>query len=246
MIKSPDVIQKIKKTESNGVTVLKNVLSNDEISSLHTLYNKLSTIDEYKKLRTVRDSRVNEITTIRPEYREEVNKILISKLNILPFEYESMQFYKIQNPYHIHSDTGKNNRVSYLQGVIPLGIEPKKTAKTVIFNQRVYFSSEYVFPGIGKDPGYEPFNNIATRDPSIYEGWTNTHNITEDQAKSIWYDKWEYWMEHYKGFSIKYIYEWNVGDILLFERSLLHASSLIQEAEIDYKLGLLFLTYLPI
>lgn len=245
MIKSPDVIQKIKKTESNGVTVLKNVLSNDEISSLHALYNKLKANNKYKRSRIIHGDRSNELTVIEPEYHEEVNKILTPKLKMLPFEYETMNFYKIQNPYHLHSDTGKNNRVSYLQGVIPLGIEPKKNAKTVIFDQRVYFSSEYVFPGLNKDPEYVPFHNIATRDPSIYEGWTNEYNITEEQAKSIWYDKWEFWMEHYKGFSIKYIYEWNVGDILLFERSLLHASSLIKEAEIDYKLGLLFLTYLP-
>lgn len=245
MIKSKNVIERMKSLEGNGVTVLKNVLNTDEVENLKRIYRdiKIAKPDRTKS-RAILVDRKNEITTLKEEDFHEVDRIIKSKLNLLPFKYESMNFYKIQNPYHLHSDTGKNNRISYIQGVIPLEIVPAVEAKTVIFDQRVYFSSEYIFPNVGKNPDYEPFNNIGTWDPSIYEGWSDEYKITEEQAKEIWYDKWEYWIERHKGFSIKYVYKWNIGDILLFERSLLHAASMIKEAGLDYKSGLLFLTYI--
>lgn len=245
MIRSKDVIEKMKNTGTPDVIILKNVLNKENIESLLNLYQKFKEMyPKDNKARATNTSRKNEITIVRDEHHQDIHEIIGSKLNILPFKYDTINFYRIENPYHLHTDTGKNNRISYMQGVIPLETDPVNTGKTVIFDQKAYFSSEYIFPNLDKPSNYEPFHNIGTWDPSVYEGWTDEYKISEDQAKEIWYDKWKFWIERYKGFSIKEIYHWNVGDILLFNRTLLHASSLMKEAGVNYKSGLLFLTYL--
>lgn len=244
MIKSNKVIEKMKEISSDPL-VLNNVLSKNDIYELKNFRTFLKNSDPTLiRSRKIEGKRSNELTIIPYEYFEKINLIIQDKINLLPFKYESMNFYTIQNPYHIHSDTGKNNRISYKIILIPLEIDPKKDAKTIIFDQRCYFSSEYVFPHFDNDPKYEPFYNIPIRNPSFFEGWSIENKITEEQAKSFWGEKWEFWLRQYEGFSVKFEYNWNIGDILIFDRSSLHASSLLQENNIDYKSGILIQTFI--
>lgn len=244
MIKTKKTIAEMKALE-RGVTILADVLSADDIIQIQELYHRYS-----DKLTTIRRAenlgKKNNIINVPDNEFHLVDNIINSKLNLLPFLYESINFYTIQNPYHLHSDTGKNNNIGYQQGVIPLSVLPaNSTAYTVIFNERVYFSSEYapIDKRVLKSPSYEPFYNIGTWDTTYYEGWADEYRISDDDCKLIWGTEWEHWKDCYKGFSINTIYKWKVGDILLFDRSLLHASSLLHVNGVDVKSGLLFLTY---
>jgi hypothetical protein len=244
MIRDRTVLEKIKLFET-GVTVLENVLSSEEVKWLLDWFTQLRKDEANNRSRAsdIRTSRKNYLTIINDDNLPTFSNMITPKLNLQDFIYESVNFYKIEKPYHLHSDTGKDNTVVLKQGVIPLEVNPNNIdTYTVIFDQKVYFSSEYIHPLFKKEPTYQPFYNIGTWDPSYYEGWSDEYKISDEMGSMIWYDKWPYWKEVYKGFSIKHVFKWKVGDILLFDRSLLHASSLLDIAGIDHKIGILFLT----
>lgn len=244
MIRSKEVITKIKELET-GVHVYENLLDPGEVARLLSWYEELKSNDANNIARAFnqKTGRRNFITPVSDYNFSIFHEQVGSRLNLRDFVYDTVQFYNIQNPYHIHSDTGKNNVIAYKQGVVPLEVNPSgQETYTVIFDQRVYFASEYIHPLYKKSPRYEPFYNIGTWDPTTYEGWSDEYKIPDDVGEKLWLDQWSYWREVYKGFSIKAIFPWKIGDVLVFDRSLLHAASLLDVAGVENKVGILFLT----
>ena len=244
MIRSRATIAKMKELET-GVSVFEGILDADEIKQLKAWYEllKADQSNNHARAANQKTGRRNFITAVAEDEFAKFHEMVGSRLQLRDFCYDTVQFYNIQNPYHLHSDTGKNNDIAYKQGVVPLEVNPVGVdTYTVIFDQRVYFSSEYIHPSYMKSPRYEPFYNIGTWDPSTYEGWTDEYKIPDDIGQQLWLDKWPYWREVYKGFSIKSIFKWKIGDVLVFDRSLLHAASLLDVAGIENKIGILFLT----
>lgn len=244
MIKSKETIAKMKEL-AKGVVVLENVLSDGEIKHLKSWYETLAKDDRNNRSRASNalTGRKNSITRIPPDQWPEFSEMITPRLGLQDFIYENIQFYTTQNTYHLHSDTGKDDAIGFVQGVIPIDIQPSNIdTYTIIFDQTVHFSSEWIHPSFNKGRYYEPFVNIATRDPSIYEGWSDEYKIDDQTGRMLWYDQWPFWKEAYKGFSIKHLFKWRIGDILMFDRTFLHAASLIDKAGIQHKSGVLFLT----
>jgi hypothetical protein len=113
----------------------------------------------------------------------------------------------------------------------------------LILNEKAYFSSELVHKLFNKQPDYKPFYNIPILEPSFFEGWKDEYMISDEDCQRFWKNDWKMYKEVYKGFSLDTVYEWNPGDILTFSRTRAHAATSLDAAGIDYKIGLLFLTY---
>lgn len=260
MIKSLDVIAEIKANES-PIEIYKNVFNKEEVQFLleqkvkvEELYGSANRSDNVKKknriqvLKHDRHSKSDELTVEKFELmlKERIPNCSVFEKNAV---FESMNFYNIQNAYHIHSDTGKTNRKSFKQFIVPLEIVPVDPSKeahahTVIFNERVYFSSEYVNTIVGvKDPDYLPFFNVPTYDPRYYEGWKDEYRISREDAHLLWNNKADFFNQFYKGFSINTLYQWEPGDVVFFDRSLLHAAAELDVNNVFEKSGLLGLSY---
>lgn len=225
------------------------VLSQDEMSYLRNVYLTYSedpqwTIERNRSIHT----RKNRIVNLPKHEWAPIIDIIMNHASDLDRNciFDEVRFYRIERPYHLHSDTGKNDEVAYRQGVVPIEICPSDVSTyTLIFNQRIYYSSELVHPSFNAPPDYKPFYNIPVYNSSDYQGWEDAQLISDSDSKKYWFDKWKYFRKVYHGFSIETEYKWRVGDILTFDRTRAHAATLLEQAGIDYKVGLLFLTSMP-
>lgn len=141
----------------------------------------------------------------------------------------TVNFYDIVKPYGMHSDTVKYT----MQGIIPLEFIDG-SAYTLIYDQTSDTNIELVPEDKPED--YKPFYNKGVRDPSTIQGWSHGYKISEEDGVKYWKKQWNYYREAYKGFSIKYSYEWKIGDIFLFHTKYLHSATCSQSR----KKGIMF------
>lgn len=209
--------------------VLKNLFNKQEINDFLDLYKKLPTTVHNKKQNVIKKRWLQ-------GYSEKLEKLFCDRLKneIGEFKMDNLQddngkdiyglIQESYSPIGLHVDAGFNpENLVYKQSLIPL----TPVGSTVIFKNRFYGSStsftldeeelkkKNLSYGQNKRSsehiklyGEKPF------DKKIHEKYLTHENI-----------------ENLRGLEVEFIYEWEVGSMLIFDRSLLHCSSSVIEGK---------------
>jgi len=225
-------IDEIKKSESKP-KILKNIFNKNEINKFLNLYNELPITIHNKKQNVIKKRWLI-------EHGKELEEIFYNRLKneIGDFKYDNLKddnkndilglFQESYNPIGLHIDGGFNfDDLIYKQSLIPL----TPSGSTVIFKNRFYGQSTNFT--IDQDElevkklkyGQNKRSNAHIRmfgkkpfDEQLYKKYLNHEKI-----------------ENLIGLEVELIYEWEVGSMLIFDRSNLHCSSSVIDGK---KIGL--------
>jgi len=173
----------------------------------------------------------NMMVNLSGKLKNEVQDCLSARLqDILPHPFElAFSFHKNHTPYGLHADTGYDEEaVLYKQGIIPLDLYPRnENVYTVIMNERCYSSEKFARDSIvpARKGLFEPIT-----DAELEKYWT-----LSDERR-----------EEYSCYSIDSAFKWNPGDMLVWDRSLIHSSNDFQNHGVEWKLGLMWVTTLRV
>ena len=221
-------IEKIKKLESPP-KVIKNLYSKEEIKEFLKLYKELPTTVHNKKQNVIKKRWLQ-------GYNGKLEKLFVDRLKkeIGDFKMDNLQDEKGQDiygliqdsyaPIGLHVDGGfeLNNQI-YKQSLIPL----TPVGSTVIFKNRFYEES-----------------TSFTQDPEELKKKKLTYGQNKRSSEHLKlygdnpFDKnmHEKYLKHenidnLKGLEVELIYEWEVGSMLIFDRTHLHCSSSVIEGK---------------
>ncbi len=225
-------IDKIKEFESPP-KVIKNLYSKDEIESFIRLYNNLPTTVHNKKQNVIKkrwlqgyDEKLEKLFSYN--LKKEIGEF---KLDNLKDEKGNDIFGLIQESYApigLHVDAGFDfsNQI-YKQSLIPLS----SVGSTVIFKNRFYDGST----SFTQDPEELSKKNLkygqnkrSSEHLKIYGDKPFDKKI---HSKFLQHEN----IDNLKGLEVEMIYEWEIGSMLIFDRSHLHCSSSVIEGK---KLGI--------
>ena len=215
-------IEKIKKLETPP-KIIKNIFNKDEINNFLKLYKNLPVTTHNKKQNVVKKRWLQ-------GYDLKLEKIFCERLKkeIGNFQMDNLKdengkdiFGLIQesyNPIGLHVDAGfdLNNQI-YKQTLIPLS----SVGSTVIFKNRFYDGST----SFTQDP-----EELKKKDLKYGQNKRSDIHLklygdkpfdTEIHKKYLQHER----IENLKGLEVELIYEWEVGSMLIFDRSHLHCSS---------------------
>ena len=225
-------IQEIKKNESRP-KVLKNIFSKQEIEKFISLYEKLPITVHNKKQNVIKKRWLL-------EYGKDLEKIFFNKLKneIGDFKYDNLKsedgkdilglFQESYNPIGLHIDGGFNlNDLIYKQSLIPL----TPVGSTVIFKNK-YYGQSTNFTIEKKELEKKDLKYGQNRRSSEHlKMYGNKPFDKEIHKKFLNHEK----IENLAGLEVELIYEWEVGSMLVFDRTNLHCSSSVIEGK---KIGL--------
>ena len=221
-------IENIKKLESPP-RIIKNIFNKDEINEFLKLYNDLPTTVHNKKQNVIKKRWLQGYNTnLEKKFCERLEEQIGSfKMDNLKDENNKDIFGLIQESYApigLHVDAGfEIDSQIYKQTLIPLS----SVGSTVIFKNRYYDGST----SFTQDPDELKKKNLGygqnkrsdshlkmygekSFDKSIHEKYLKHENI-----------------DNLKGLEVELIYEWEVGSMLIFDRSHLHCSSCVIEGK---------------
>jgi|TARA_B100001094_G_scaffold124530_1_gene120373 hypothetical protein len=215
-------IEKIKKLEGSP-QVIKNLFSKNEINKFMELYQKLPTTVHNKKQNVIKKRWLK-------SFNEELENLFYEKVKneIGDFKMDNLKdennedilglFQESYNPIGLHVDAGFNlDEIIFKQTLIPL--TPK--GSTVIFKNKFYGNSTNFTIDESelkiKDLKYGQ-NIRSSAHIEMYE--KKTFN-KEDHEKYLKHEK----LDNLSGLEIDLVYEWEIGSILIFDRTRLHCSS---------------------
>ena len=215
-------IDQIRKLEGS-TKIIKNLFSKKEIDKFLDLYNKLPITVHNKKQNVIKKRWLKDIN----QELENLFKIRIEN-EIGDFKMDNLKdeknedilglFQESYNPIGLHVDAGFNSEeVIYKQTLVPL--TPK--GGTVIFKNRFYGNSTNFT--INKEELNQKNlkygqNSRSSEHLNLYENkpFNNT-----DYEKYLTHEK----IENLLGLEIDTVYEWELGSMLIFDRTRLHCSS---------------------
>ena len=221
-------IEKIKKLESEP-KIIKNLYSKEEIEEFLKLYKELPTTVHNKKQNVIKKRWLQ-------GYNERLEKLFFDRLKkeIGDFRLDNLQDEKgkdiyglIQESYApigLHVDGGfeLNNQI-YKQSLIPL----TPVGSTVIFKNRFYEGST----SFTQDPEELKKKNLGYgQNKRSSEHLTLYGDKPFDKEIHAKYLKHEN-IDNLKGLEVELIYEWEVGSMLVFDRTHLHCSSSVIEGK---------------
>ena len=225
-------IEEIKKTESSP-KIIKNMFNKQEIQSFLKLYEDLPITVHNKKQNVIKKRWLQ-------GYNLNLEKLFyeIVKREIGEFKMDNLQddngkdiFGLIQESYApigLHVDGGFNveNKI-YKQTLIPLS----SVGSTVIFKNRFYDGST----NFTQDPEELNKTNLKygqnKRSSDHLKLYGNKPFDKEIHKNYLNHEK----IENLKGLEVDMIYEWEVGSMLIFDRTSIHCSSSVIEGK---KLGI--------
>ena len=225
-------IDKIKKLEGSP-QILKNIFSKTELEKFLNLYHNLPTTVHNKKQNVIKKRWLK-------NYSEELENLFFDKLKnqIDEFKMDNLMdennedilglFQESYNPIGLHVDAGFNlDEIIFKQTLIPL----TSKGSTVIFKNKFYGNST----SFTIDE-----NELKIKDLKYGQNIRSSEHLeifekkpfnNEDHEKYLKHEK----IENLSGLEIDTVYEWELGSMLIFDRSRLHCSS----SKIDgKKLGL--------
>jgi hypothetical protein len=223
-------IDKIKKLESPP-KVIKNLFSKDEINKFLDLYNNLPTTVHNKKQNVIKKRWLKDINQeleniFRLRLENEIGEFKMDNLKDEKNNDVLGLFQESYNPIGLHVDAGFNTEeIIYKQTLIPLTSQ----GGTIIFKNKFYGSSTNFT--VNKDELKETKlkygqNKRSSEHLKLYE---NKPFNRSDYEKYLKHEK----IENLSGLEIDFVYEWELGSMLIFDRSRLHcASSLIDGKKI--------------
>ena len=225
-------IEEIKKLESPP-KIIKNLYSKKEIEEFLDLYKALPTTTHNKKQNVIKKRWLQ-------GYNEKLEKLFCERLKneIGDFKMDNLQdengkdvYGLIQEsfaPIGLHVDSGFDlkNRI-YRQSLIPL----TPVGSTVIFKNRFYEGST----SFTQDP-----EELKKKNLNYGQNKRSSEHIKLYGGKPFDKKLHEKYLSHenidnLKGLEVEFIYEWEVGSMLIFDRTHLHCSSSVIE---EKKIGL--------
>ena len=225
-------IDKIKKLEGS-VQILKNLFSKTELEKFLNLYHNLPTTVHNKKQNVIKKRWLK-------NYSEELENLFFDKLKneIGEFKMDNLKdennedilglFQESYNPIGLHVDAGFNlSEIIFKQTLIPL----TSKGSTVIFKNKFYGSSTNFT--IDED-------ELKIKDLKYGQNQRSSEHLKlfekkpfneEDHKKYLKHEK----IQNLSGLEIDTVYEWELGSMLIFDRTRLHCSSSLIEGK---KIGL--------
>ncbi len=229
-------IEKIKKTESSP-KIIKNLFSKEEISEFLRLYQDLPITIHNKKQNVIKKRWLQgyNINLEKLIYERLKNEIGDFKLDNLLDENGNECLGLIQesfDPIGLHVDGGfeLNNQI-YKQSLIPL----TPVGSTVIFKNKFYEESTS-FTNDPKELNKEYLNYGQNKRSSKHLELYGSKPFDKEIHKK--YLKHES-IENLKGLEVELIYNWEIGSMLIFDRTHLHCSSSVIEGK---KIGIAIFT----
>ena len=225
-------IDKIKELES-PTKVIKNLFSKEEINKFLALYNMLPTTVHNKKQNVIKKRWLKNINQELENffYTKVKNEIGDFKMDNLKDEKNEDilgLFQESYNPIGLHVDAGFNSEeVVYKQTLIPLTPE----GGTVIFKNKFYGNSTNFTTNQEelnlKNLKYGQ-NSRSSEHLELYE---NKPFNKSEYDKYLTHEK----IENLAGLEIDIVYKWELGSMLIFDRTRLHCSSSLIDGK---KIGL--------
>jgi len=225
-------IEKIKQLESTP-KIIKNLYSKKEIEEFLKLYKDLPTTVHNKKQNVIKKRWLQ-------GYNEKLAKLFCERLKkeIGDFKMDNLQdengkdiYGLIQEshaPIGLHVDAGfeLKNQI-YKQSLIPLS----PVGSTVIFKNRFYEEST----SFTQDP-----EELKKKNLSYGQNKRSSEHLKLYGDKPFDKEIHEKYLKHesidnLKGLEVELIYEWEIGSMLIFDRTHLHCSSSVIE---DNKIGI--------
>ena len=225
-------ITKIKELEGSP-KIIKNLFSKNELGKFLELHQKLPTTVHNKKQNVIKKRWLK-------NYSKELESLFFKKLEdeIGDFKMDNLKdennedilglFQESYNPIGLHVDAGFNlEEIIFKQTLITL----TSTSSTVIFKNKFYENST----SLTIDESELKIKNLKygqnIRSSEHLKIFNNEPFDTKNYEKYLKHEK----IENLSGLEIDIVYEWELGSILIFDRTRLHCSS----SKIDgKKLGL--------
>ena len=225
-------LEQIKKNESKP-RVIKKIFDQTEIDKFKKLYDELPITVHNKKQNVIKKRWL-------VEYGKDLEKLFYNKVKneIGDFKYDNLKtdsgddilglFQESYNPIGLHIDGGFNFQdLIYKQTLIPL--TPK--GSTVIFKNRFYGQSTN-FTTDKNELAMKNLNYGQNKRSSEHIGmFGNKPFDGELHQKYLNHEK----IENLTGLEIDLVYEWELGSMLIFDRTRLHCSSSVIDGK---KIGL--------
>ena len=225
-------IQQIKENEGRP-KVIKNLFSKEEIELFKKLYTELPITIHNKKQNVIKKRWLS-------NYGKDLEKIFNERLKneIGDFEYDNLKaedgssilglFQESYNPIGLHIDGGFNfEDLIYKQTLIPL----TSVGSTVIFKNRYY----------GQSTNFTiDHEELEKKDLKYGQNKRSNNHIGMYGDREFDKAIHEKYLKHEKienliGLEVELIYNWEIGSMLIFDRTNLHCSSSIIEGK---KIGL--------
>jgi hypothetical protein len=225
-------IDKIKNLEGSP-KVIKNLFSKNEIEKFLNLYQELPTTVHNKKQNVVKKRWLK-------NYNKELESVFYDRVKneIGDFKMDNLKdennndilglFQESYNPIGLHVDAGFNlDEIIFKQTLIPL----TSKGSTVIFKNKFYGNST----NFTIDE-----NELKVKDLKYGQNFRSSEHLEMYEKKLFKKEDHEQYLKHEKienlsGLEIDLVYEWEVGSMLIFDRTRLHCSSSLIEGK---KIGL--------
>ena len=225
-------INEIKKLESPP-QVIKNVFDKNEIEKFFNLYKELPTTVHNKKQNVIKKRWLK-------NYSEELENLFYNKVKneIGDFKMDNLKdeknedilglFQESYNPLGLHVDAGFDlNEIIFKQTLIPL----TSKGSTVIFKNKFYGNST----NFTIDE-----NELKIKDLKYGQNLRSSEHLNIYDKKPFNKKDHERYLKHEKienlaGLEIDLVYEWELGSMLIFDRTRLHCSSSVIDGK---KIGL--------
>ncbi len=225
-------IDQIKQLESSP-KIIKNLFSENEIEEFIKLYKKLPTTVHNKKQnvikkRWLKDYNLELENLFYKKVKNEIGEFKMDNLKDEKNEDILGLFQESYNPIGLHVDAGFNSdEIIYKQTLIPL----TSKGSTVIFKNKFYGSST----NFTIDE-----NDLKEKDLKYGQNFRSSDHLKIYKQKPFNKDDYEKYLKHEKidnlsGLEIDLVYEWELGSILIFDRTRLHCSSSLIDGK---KIGL--------
>ena len=225
-------IDKIKNLEGSP-KVIKNLFSKNEIEKFLNLYQELPTTVHNKKQNVVKKRWLK-------NYNNELESIFYDRVKneIGEFKMDNLKdennndilglFQESYNPIGLHVDAGFNlDEIIFKQTLIPL----TSKGSTVIFKNKFYGNST----NFTIDE-----NELKVKDLKYGQNFRSSEHLEMYEKKLFKKEDHEKYLKHEKienlsGLEIDLVYKWELGSMLIFDRTRLHCSSPLIEGK---KIGL--------
>ena len=211
-------IEKIKKFEGKPF-VVSNFLNENEVKLFQKLYEKLPIEINNKRQKIIKKKwSIN--------FDKELQKIYITKLKKILGDCEMDNpdtkdgskslglFQESYKPVTLHVDTGFDfKKIIYKQTLLSLS----NTGETIVFKNRFYGCST-TFSIDPKELSAKGYNKRSSEHINLYDGNSFDKVV---HKKYISHEN----IENLKGMKVELIFNWKLGDLLVFDRTNLHCSS---------------------
>ena len=211
-------IKKIKKNESKPF-VVKNFLNSEEIKNFLKLYSELPVEINNERQKIIKKKWSDKFfPKLQNSYKEKLKSVINNYSMDNPDTKDGDKslglFQESYLPVSLHVDTGFDfSKIIYKQTLLPLTNE----GETIIFKNRFYGCST-TFSIDPKELSAKGYNKRSSEHLDIYDKKPFDKKI---HKKFLTHEN----INNLKGLIVEKIYKWQLGDLLVFDRTNLHCSS---------------------